>query len=423
MPIRYIIDALPLMRSLIAYAAMPAAGIITAPILAHALGATGRGQLAGILQPMTLAASVAVLGVPSAVTYFIGRQYPAGRVIRLAMIIALIMTFVVGIVLYFYSAAIAEQLNTNRVLMLMIWAAFLPSALISIRRGHIQALRRYGALDLERVLASGFRVGAIVLFWILGVQSVIAFAAIYMIAGLGASAVLRLPRDADALMPQDGKRAPEFSGRSFLSYAMLSAFGTIAAAMSARLDQAIMPAIVAANDLGYYSVAVTVAEVPAIITTVLTRNVLAEVAGGVHTGAVIRSILLGGFAQFGLIIAIVLTLPSFVPIVFGRDFAPAVELVRILLLGTFISYWANVAATYLGGLGRPGYNSLGQAAAALTTILLFWAYWHSMDAVTAAWISVWSQAAALATAIVLVIRLRGLRQSDGVSIPNRKDAR
>lgn len=421
MVMRHIRDALPLMRSLIAYGAMPAAGIITAPILAHALGATGRGQLAGILQPMTLAASVAALGVPSAVTYFIGRQQSAENVIRLAVKIALIMTFFVGVALFFYSAKIAEQLNTNRVLMLIIWTAFLPSALIAIRRGHIQGLRQYGALDLERMLGSVFRVGAIVVFWIIGVKSVIAFAAIYMIAGLCASAVLKLPPQKHGA--QSGNVPPAFSGRSFLSYAMLSAFGTIAAAMSARLDQAIMPAIVTANDLGYYSVAVTVAEVPAIITTVLTRNVLAEVAGGIHGQAVMRSILLGGLAQTALTIAILAALPYLVPLAFGRDFVPAVTLIQILLLGTFISYWANVIATYLGGLGMPGYNSLGQAAAAITTILLFWANWHAMDAVTAAWISVWSQIAALATAIVLFIRFRAQRQNGSLAGLRKKGAR
>lgn len=422
---RYIRDAIPLMRSLIAYAAMPAAGIVTAPILAHALGATGRGQLAGILQPMTLAAAVAALGVPSAVTYFIGRQYPPGKVIRLAVIVALIMTFLVGSSLFLYSARVAEQLDTNRIFLLLIWAAFLPSALIAIRRGHIQGLRRYGALDLERMLASGFRVGAIVLLWIIGVKSVIAFATVYMIAGLGASAVLRLPRNPDAsntLRRGSGNIIPEFTGVSFFSYAILSAFGAIAATVSARLDQAIMPAIVATNDLGYYSVAVTVAEVPGIITAVLTRNVLAEVAGGIHTKSVLRLILLGGIAQIALTIAILASLPYAVPIVFGGDFAPAVALIRILLLGTFIGYWANVAAAYLGGLGRPGYNSLGQAAAAFTTILLFWAAWQRMDAGTAAWISVWSQTAALATAFVLVIRLRARGQGGDVSNPNAEDA-
>lgn len=417
---RYVRDALPLMRSLIAYAAMPAAGIITAPILAHALGATGRGQLAGILQPMTLAASLAALGVPSAVTYFIGRQQPADRVIRLAVKIALIMTLLVGTGLFFYSAKVAEQLGTNRVFMLVIWAAFLPSALIAIRRGHIQGLRRYSALDLERVLASGLRVAAIVALWIIGINSVMAFAATYMVTGLGASLVLRLPRGANTPAARGNRSSTaseEFTGRSFLSYATLSAFGTIAAAMSARLDQAIMPAIVTANDLGYYSVAVTVAEVPGIITAVLTRNVLADVAGGVRRQAVIRSILLGGLAQVALTAALLLVLPHLVPIVFGDDFLPAVELMRILLLATFIGYWATVAATYLGGLGMPGYNSLGQAAAAVTTIILFWFAWHGMDAVTAAWISVWSQAASLATAGLLVVRLRALRQKAG-----KKDA-
>ncbi|MDQ1184131.1 lipopolysaccharide biosynthesis protein [Agrobacterium larrymoorei] len=425
MPMRYVRDALPLMRSLIAYAAMPAAGIITAPILAHALGATGRGQLAGILQPMTLAAAVAALGVPSAVTYFIGRQSPPGKVIRLAVVIALIMTFLVGLALFWYSARIAEQLDISRTFLLLIWAAFLPSALIAIRRGHIQGLRRYGALDLERMLGSGLRVGAIVLLWIIGVKSVIAFAAIYMIAGLSASAVLRLPGNANAantLRRQSGNIIPEFTSASFFSYAILSAFGTIAATVSARLDQAIMPAIVATNDLGYYSVAVTVAEVPGIITAVLTRNVLAEVAGGIHRQSVLRSILLGGFAQVALTIVILVSLPYAVPIVFGGDFAPAVALIRILLLGTFIGYWANVVAAYLGGLGRPGYNSLGQAAAAFTTIILFWAAWQRMGAATAAWISVWSQAAALATALVLVTRLSPRGQSRNVSNPNAEDA-
>jgi len=108
--------------------------------------------------------------------------------------------------------------------------------------------------------------------------------------------------------------------------------------------------------------------------------------------------------------------------VFGGDFAPALALIRILLLGTFIGYWANVVAAYLGGLGRPGYNSLGQAAAAFTTIILFWAAWQRMDAATAAWISVWSQAAALATTLVLVTRLSPRGQSRNVSNPNAEDA-
>lgn len=78
-----------------------------------------------------------------------------------------------------------------------------------------------------------------------------------------------------------------------------------------------MPAIVATNDLGYYSAAVTVAEVPGIITAVLTRQRTGrEVAGGIHRQSVLRSILLGGFAQVALTI-VILVLPHAVPIVFG----------------------------------------------------------------------------------------------------------
>lgn len=396
--------ALGLIRSWVAYAAMPAAGIITAPILAHALGPTGRGQLAGVLQPLTLASAVAAVGVPSAVTYFISRGYSVRKVLSVAIKVALTMTLLVGTALVVYSGPIAAQLHTDRGLMLLIWTAFLPSAIISIRRGHIQGLRRYGALDLERMIGAGVRVAMLLVLWLIGVRSVIVFAGAYMLAGLSASSVLRLPRRSDG-----GDIPPTRSGltgKSFLSYSMLSAFGTIAATMSARLDQAIMPAVVAASELGYYSVAVSVAEISTIITTVITRNVLAEVAGGVSSQAVIRSTLLGGLAQGALIAAILVSLPYVVPIVFGRDFGPAMELIRILLLGAFISYWANVASTYLGGLGKPGYSSLGQAAAALVTATLFWVAWDRMSAVVAAWISVWSQVAALVVVVAIFLGMR-----------------
>lgn len=424
---RHIRHVVPLIRSWAAYAALPAAGIITAPILAHALGPTGRGQLAGILQPMTLASAVAALGVPSAVTFFIGQRQQAGKVVDTAVKISLIMTLLVGIGLILYSGPVAQQLKTDRLSILLIWAAFLPSAIVSIRRGHIQGLRRYGVLDLERTLAAGFRVGIILLLWIFGVKNVIVFAAAYMVAGLVASAVLRLPKGteiAGATNKDEVDTAPlsNFTIKSFMSYSMLSAFGTIAAAMSARLDQAIMPAVVSANDLGYYSVAVSVAEISTIITAVLTRNILAEVASGVSGRTVIRSVAVGGLAQVALIVAMLVALPSVVPIVFGRDFGPAMGLIRILLLGAFVSYWANVAATYLGGLGKPGYSSLGQAAAALVTILLFWIGWHHMNSVNAAWISVWSQMAALITAVLLLVRVRISASGEPIATSNKIEA-
>ena len=391
---------LPLVRSWVAYAALPAAGIITAPILAHALGPEGRGQLSGILQPMTLASAIAALGVPSAVTYFIGQGTAPVWVSKLAVRISALVTLLVSVGLLLYSDPVAAQLGVDRGLILLIWIAFLPSAFVSIRRAHLQGLRRYATLDLERSLGAALRVGVIVLLWLAGVQSVIIVAAAYMIAGLTASVVLRLPADRSN---EDSLANPRIlSGRTFLRYSLLSSFGTIAAAMSARLDQALMPAIVPAAALGYYSAAVSVAEIPTIATMVAVRNVLAEVSGGFTRRAIARSVLIGGTGQLLMILAISCAIPYVLPWVFGADFAPAIALVQVLLLGAFVSYGASVATAYLAGVGRPGLGSIVQAVAAFVTALLFWVNWEHMDAPRAAWISVWSQIVALLVAVTLI---------------------
>ncbi|QSR16204.1 oligosaccharide flippase family protein [Novosphingobium sp. KA1] len=390
-------DVLALVRSWTAYAALPAAGIITAPILAHALGPQGRGQLAAILQPLALASAVAAVGVPSAVTYYIARSGPAEQIIRSALKIAAVMTLLVGAILIAYSARLAGEIGINRITMLAIWALFLPNALISIRRAHVQGLRQYFTLDLERVLIAGVRVVIIIGLWLAGVQSVTIFASAYMLPGLCAALMLRLPRNEKTTEP---KEVITFTSQAFLKYSLLSSFGTIANAMSARLDQALMPAVVPVAELGYYSVAVAVAEISTILTLVAARNVLAEASAGWSVWKIAKHVLIGGIGQLVLILTISISLPYVMPIVFGADFGPAIGLIRILLLGTFVSYWANVVASYLTGRGLPGRGSSGQAAAAFLTAVLFWLLWHQMTALTAAWISVCSQVAALAVSVL-----------------------
>lgn len=193
--------------------------------------------------------TVAALSVPSAVTYFIGRQSPPGKVIRLAVIIALIMTFLVGLALF---PVLCENCRATRYHPYFL-AADLGGVLAECLYRHTTwahsgVVRRYGALDLERMLGSGLRVGAIVLLWIIGVKSVIAFAAIYMIAGLAHQRCLRLPGNANAA--NTFSETPRRRRKSGLTRAMRAVrLPDVAATVSARLDQAIMPAIVATNDL------------------------------------------------------------------------------------------------------------------------------------------------------------------------------
>jgi O-antigen/teichoic acid export membrane protein len=390
----------PLIWSWVAYATLPLAGLLTGPIIARALGPEGRGQLAGILQPMTLAGAIAALGVPSAVTYFVGRGHDSRRVRNQAIQISTMMTVVVAAVLLFYSRKVAESIGVSRGVILLLWTAFVPSAYVSIRRSLLQGQRLYSRIDLERTLISVFRAGSILLLFIVGSRSVAAYSAAFMIAGLAASGALLVPSTKGGM--QSNEKVGVLKRSDLLRFALFSSFGTIATAMNSRLDQAIMPAAVPAVELGLYSVAVTVSEVALIITAVIARNILAETSARAPKRRIMRFVLLGAVGQLLLCGTMLLAIPYLLPLVFGSGFAPAVLLVKILLLATLIGYGADCFSAFLAGSGNPEYASVGPAMGAISTAVLFWIFWHHMSAAAASWISVAAQGATFSTGAVLI---------------------
>ena len=71
-------------RSVPAYAVGPAVALITAPILARALGDSGRGTLASLLQPLTIVDAAIGGGLPLAAAYYVSRGVPAYHVFNVA---------------------------------------------------------------------------------------------------------------------------------------------------------------------------------------------------------------------------------------------------------------------------------------------------------------------------------------------------
>lgn len=399
-----------LFRSWAAYAALPVVGIATAPALARALGPQGRGQLAGILQPMTIASAVAILGAPSAVTYFLASGAPRGEVLRRARTVAVGTTLIVAVVLVFYSQSVSRNLGANRTVTLAIWCAFIPSAFVAIRRAELQAGQFYGPLDFERASSGIMRAAAVVGLFFISVRAVTPYAVAYMATGLLASAYLYLPRHTAPLL--DRPRVRQVSLHGFHRFALLASLGTIAGAMNSRLDQAIMPANTSAVELGYYSAAVAVAEAPMIVAAVVSRNVLAEASSGASAKRIYTTIAIGGTAVVAGCAALAFILPWAVPVAFGSDFSPTIGVARVLLLSTVAQYFADSQSALLAGTRAPGLSSIASVVAILVTVGLFAIMWHSMDAMKAAWISAIGQFASVAIGgSIATRRMRVHRQS------------
>jgi O-antigen/teichoic acid export membrane protein len=398
------------MRSWLAYAMLPAIGLATAPILARALGASGRGELAAVLQPMTVAGAIASIGVPTAVAFYIAGGYSARAMQRLGFAIVTLSTAAVMIVLYAYSFVVERSLGISQLLLIVVWLGVIPTSYLSVRRAAWQGMQVYGPIDVERVVSGLARLAAVAGLFIAGVTSSGGYAFGYLLASLVAALVLLKPiRIVRERAFTGGMARAKSPGMARITrYSLLASMGTISNTLNNRLDQALLPAVVSAHDLGLYSVAVTVAEVPLIISTVTSRNVLSEVAAGESTRVIFRTIATGSAGTLAACALIGVAAPVAVPLVFGPGFRGAVGLTWILLVAALFSFVAEVLIAVLVGRGRPGRASVAPGAGAAVTVIGFALGWHTMSAMEASLIALVTQITTGLIALLLVTRLRDL---------------
>lgn len=334
-------------RSTGAFAVGPAVGLITAPVLARALGPEGRGTLAAVLQPLTLADSLAAFGVPVATTYFIARKYSARRVSRMGYVGVLVLSIVAFTALGAYAIAVLPKHGLDPKVTTLLYVSVIPGALIAIRRAMWAGVARWTLLDGERLMTALSRGLVIIALGIAGVSSAVLFATGPIVFGLTVSLLLwkRYPVEpAGCLAPKRSR---------FASYAALSGLSAVATTASARIDQALLPVFASSASLGQYAVAVTVAEIPLVIGLVLARNLLTEAANGQPARMLVKTCLLGLGATCAVAAVIYVVTSTLVPKIFGAEFVPAAAVSQVLLLGAVATVATNAACAVLNGRGAP----------------------------------------------------------------------
>jgi len=131
-----------------------------------------------------------------------------------------------------------------------------------------------------------------------------------------------------------------------------------------------MTPLTAAEQLGYYSVAVALAEVLAFGFGAIREIAFSRAATTGDVDAITAACRLGVLVMLpGAVVGGALA-PWGVPLVFGRDFAPAVPMTQVLLLAALPAGLATLGAAGLATLGRPGAVSMAQAAIAVFNVAL-----------------------------------------------------
>jgi O-antigen/teichoic acid export membrane protein len=390
-----------------------ATGFISGPLLARALGASGRGDLAAITVPLALAPAVLGLGI-SAFAY---RDLPRGRPIEEIIGSLGVPTLALGCLGVAAAVPLADALAGGRsVVRTFLIAGFvlMPVLLTAeLLYACLAGLGRWRALMASVLIPFMVPFVAIVALYVVGDLTVAAAAA----ATIAGSLLAIVPG-----LPVLGIRRPVFRlslARRGVSFGAKSWLGGLAMLANVRLDQFLMITVVSPRVLGLYAVATTLAGAPTLLTGALAAPLMTRVAAG-HTYLVADAVRVSLTLTLLVDAALAVVTPTLLPLLFGPEFQAAVPMAIILLAANVPLSTGSVLSSALQGDGAPLIPSIGEGIALLITVGGLIALLKPLGGIGAALVSLAAYSASFIFQLVVARRRIGVPMS-AFLVPRRTD--
>lgn len=360
--------------------AIAALSIVTGVVSARLLGPHGRGELAAIQTAPGFLATLAMLGMPEALTYFSAREpLRAGRYLATASTLALaacLPSMAAGFVaMPILLHAQRPQIVTAArwcLLVAPIWAV--ASMPMPVLRG-IGAFAQWNAI---RVIVLLSIIAVLAVAWATGhvTPAFIAY------GWLVYSALLFLPTF--WFVFRRGVRGPfvpdQATAGTMLRYGAPCMMTGMPQMLNLRLDQMLMAALLPARDLGLYVAAVAWSGAAAPILNAVGAVMTPAVASAMDVAHGARRLAAGTRVTSALAIVICITLavvtPIAIPILFGERFRASIPAALVLIPAAGVLGLNQVLQEGLRGLGRPyavlRAELVGLAVTAVALIVMLW---------------------------------------------------
>ena len=393
-----------------------AAGFITGPLQARALGAAGRGDLVAILVPLTFTAFVLSLSLGAYASRETARGMPVRDVVGSLGGILISIGVVGGTVGFLLADEIAGGRSTVETFLKIGFALMPLSLFVGLVYSLLAGLQAWRQLAVARLIPVVVGVGGIVTLYLTGELSV-ATAAAVTLTGSFASCI-------PVISVLRGQGRPHFKrrvAREGFVFGVKTWMGNLAAMANQRLDQLVMIPAVPPRELGLYAVAVTLAGVANILTGALAPPLLTRVAQGDRAlvPRALRVVL--GIVSVANVALGALT-PLLLPLVFGSEFEDAVDMALVLLLAAIPSAGVLVLMTALVAAGRPGMTSIGELLALAVTGVGLLFVLEPLGGLGAALVSLAAYSANFGLQLIVARRSFGGSMQEYV-VPRMEDAR
>lgn len=365
--------------SLLGNLVAPLAGLAIAPILSNSLGDVGRGALGGITSLVFVATAVGAFGMPEALTFHVARYVRRTRsVLKLVVCVLLLLGAVCTAAICILAPYLASDHGPWYGQLVVLTAlAIVPNMLILIPRGLVAATHQWHLQALEQGLFSLLRLGAILVLVWTGNLTVLSAVIVTLVTPM-LGALVYLP-----MLVKIHQQKSRYSGEKqslgeALGYGGKVWFGSLSGIVLSRIDQTLMIKLTTLQEQGLYAVAVTIGEVPSVISNAI-RNVVFAIdsrdSGDEDTVSVANQ-RLAMTARITTLITLLISLPIavtgqwWIGPIFGQEFSASVPMTWVLLGAAVIGSAGSVAGAGLSGRGHPDLRSWSMAIGAVFNLIV-----------------------------------------------------
>jgi O-antigen/teichoic acid export membrane protein len=325
-----------ILRTLIVNCGINALGLVNSILLSHWLGPVGRGEIAAAMLWPGLLIYLSSMGLIVSSMYFSSVPDAKPRVVlNNAILMGLLLS---GIALPLAFLALPILLKSQSAYVISASRAYLiviPLSLITqFGMGVLQGRLRLVELNWLRVIIpTGYLVGTIVLM-AMGRLTLIHILVLHV--GLSVVALVSTLAVLIRAGIRPGVQTDAGLAKQMLSYGAKVHVGQVSGLANVNLDQVLMAAWLPPAYLGLYVVAVSSAGLSQMLSQAVqtvTMPGIAREASDTERGTILQSVFRRYWLlSLGIMLAMAVTLPLLIPIIFGRAFSPAIWPAEVLLL-------------------------------------------------------------------------------------------
>ncbi len=359
----------PMAWSLLSGVGAQAALIVSGVLVARMLGVEDRGYLALLVLTPVIISRLGGLGLPTSASYFVAREPARARTVANSLAGAYLSQALCIVAVHFVALSLLTRDDPE-----MVWSAGLitltvgPASLAhEYGLGLLQGQQRFRPFNLLRLVPAGAYAIGILLLFVVGADDLIFAAVAYsvsMVVAGGATLTIAL------VGLRHGKAAPSPSRREMVRFGLRGLLGSAAPSETFRLDQAVVGLFLSPAALGLYVIGLAFTNLPRFLGQSVGMVAYPRVASSADAfearRATWRFVAFSGVVS--LLVAGVLEILAgwLIEFFFGEEFAPALPLVRILLIAAVFWSLRWTLADAVRGAGLPALGSVAELASWIT---------------------------------------------------------